>query len=605
MNIDDLAREALSVLQPPPKYTVSQWADNHRMLSSEASAIPGRWRTSLVEHMREPMDCIGDPRVIRVVIMAGAQIAKSEVLLNVIGYLIDYDPSPIMMVQPTLEMAEAFSKDRVAPMLRDTPVLRAKMSDKGRDSNNTIRQKVFPGGHLTLVGANSPSSLASRPIRAVLFDEVDRFPLSAGDEGDPIQLASKRTATFWNRIIVMVSTPTVKGQSRIEAAYEEGDQRVRYCKCVHCNHFQQLKWSSVKWTKGKPETARYECEECGVLWSDSERIAAVRNGYWMAQAEFNGIASFHVPGLLSPFATMADGVREFIEAQGDPSRLKVWVNTYLGETWEDAGERIDAHSLEQRVEEYESRIPDGVTLLTSGIDVQDDRIEAEIIGWGDNYESWSIDYTTIYGDPSAPAIWQELRLFLKQVYVHPRFGDMSMRAGCIDTGGHYTSQTYQFINQVDRVYGVKGVAGEGKPLVGRPSKNNYGGIVLFPVGVHTAKELVFARLRAKEGEAGYCHFPVGRDTEYFEQLTAEKLVTRYTKGFKRQEYIKTRSRNEALDCRVYGTAALDLLNVDLKAQRRSQESRVAQSKPDSDAKGETKSKLRKKDSFLNRWRNYD
>lgn len=607
LDIDELANQCLAILQPPPKYTVSEWADNYRKLSSEASAIPGQWRTEIVEYMREPMDCIGDPRVIRVVIMAGAQIAKSEVLLNVIGYLIDYDPSPIMMVQPTLEMAEAFSKDRIAPMLRDTPILREKVSEKGRDSNNTIRQKVFPGGHLTLVGANSPSSLASRPIRAVLFDEVDRFPLSAGDEGDPIQLAVKRTATFWNRIVVMVSTPTLKGQSRIETAYEEGDQRLRYCKCPHCGHFQVLKWSNVRWTEGKPETARYLCgaEDCGTLWSDTERKIAVRDGYWMAQSEFNGIASFHVPGLLSPFATMADGVREFLEAKGDPSRLKVWVNTYLGETWEDAGERLDAHSLETRAEVYETRIPEGVTLLTCGIDVQDDRIEAEMIGWGDNNESWSIDYIVIYGDPSAPAIWQELRLLIKQVYHHPLFGDISMRAACIDTGGHYTNETYKFINAVDRVYGIKGVPGEGKPLVGRPSKNNYGGIMLFPVGVHTAKELVFARLRAKEGQAGYCHFPAGRDREYFEQLTAEKLVTKYTKGFKRQEYIKVRSRNEALDCRVYGTAALELLNVDLRAQRRAMESRVRQQAATTEQAPDGKPLTRRKTGFANRWRDYD
>jgi phage terminase large subunit GpA-like protein len=605
MRIEDIAKEALAQLMPPPKYTVSQWSDAERMLSSEASAIPGRWRTELVEHMREPMDCIGDPRIIRVVIMAAAQIAKSEVLLNVIGYLIDYDPSPIMMVQPTLEMAEAFSKDRVAPMLRDTPALRRKVADKNRDSSNTIRQKVFPGGHLTLVGANSPSSLASRPIRAVLFDEVDRFPLSAGDEGDPVQLATKRTATFWNRIVVMVSTPTVKGASRIEDAYEEGDQRVRFCPCPDCGHFQQLRWSNVKWTDRKPETARYMCSECGSLWTDTQRIIAVRKGYWEAQAEFNGIASFHVTGLLSPFATMADGVREFLEATGDPGRLKVWVNTYLGETWEDAGERLDAHSLMERIEDYETQIPDGVTVLTAGIDVQDDRIEAEIIGWGDNYESWNIDYRVFYGDPSAPAIWSELRLFLKQVYTHPRFGDMSMRAGCIDTGGHYTSQTYQFISQMDRVYGVKGMGGEGKPLVGKPSKNNYGGIVVFPVGTHTAKELVFARLRAKEGETGYCHFPKARNSEYFEQLTAEKLVTKYTKGFKRQEYIKIRSRNEALDVRVYGTAALDLLNVDLVAQRKAMESRWRKATEEREKAEPQKQGIKPRSSFVNSWRNYD
>ncbi len=598
MDLDALARKALSSLAPPPKYTVSQWADARRKLSGEASAIPGQWRTALVEHMREPMDCVGDPRIARVVIMAGAQIAKSEVLLNIIGFLIDYDPSPIMMVQPTLEMAEAFSKDRVAPMLRDTPCLAEKIGENSRDSSSTIRQKMFPGGHLTLVGANSPSSLASRPIRAVLFDEVDRFPVSAGEEGDPIALAVKRSATFWNRIVVMVSTPTNKGASRIESAYEEGDQRQRMCPCPHCGEFQVLQWANVKWTDRKPETARYMCGECGTLWTDAQRIAAVRKGYWKAQKEFTGIASFHVPGLLSPFATMADGVREFLEAQGDPSRLRVWVNTYLGETWEEEGQRIDTHSLLQRCEEYETRVPEGVTLLTAGADVQDDRVELEIIGWGDDFETWSVDYRTFYGDPSTPSLWSEVRAALKQIFVHPIFGEMSVRATCIDTGGHYTKNVYDFVKATERVYGIKGVPGEGKPLVGRPSKSNYGNIHLFPVGVHTAKELVYARLRSKPGEVGYCHFPAGRPDAYFDGLTAEKLMTRYHKGFKRTEFVKFRARNEPLDCRVYGTAALELLNVDLRAQRMAQESAArrraeAVKKPDAPAK---------KTGFVNRWR---
>lgn len=602
MDLDALVRKALATLAPPPKYTVSQWADARRKLSSEASAIPGQWRTSLVEYMREPMDCVSDPRCSRVVIMAGAQIAKSEVLLNVVGYLIDYDPSPIMMVQPTLEMAEAFSKDRIAPMLRDTPCLAEKIGENSRDSNSTIRQKMFPGGHLTLVGANSPSSLASRPIRAVLFDEVDRFPTSAGEEGDPISLAIKRTATFWNRVVFMVSTPTNKGASRIEAAYEEGDKRVRMCPCPDCGHHQQLRWSNVKFSDRKPESARYMCEECGSLWTDAQRIVAVRRGFWQATAEFTGIASFHVPGLLSPFATMADGVREFLEAQGDPSRLRVWVNTYLGETWEEEGQRLDSHSLMARCEEYESRVPDGVTLLTAGADVQDDRIELEIIGWGDGHESWSIDYRTFYGDPSAPGIWAEVRAALKQVFVHPRFGEMTVRATCIDTGGHYTKNVYDFVRQTDRVYGIKGMPGEGKPLVGRPSSNNYGKISLFPVGTHTAKELVFARLRAKDGEVGYCHFPAGRTEAYFDGLTAEKLMTKYHKGFKHTEYVKFRARNEPLDCRVYGTAALELLNVDLRAQRMAQESAARRRAAEAEEPRPKEQKAQKQSGFVNRWR---
>jgi len=604
LTANDISRRVLATLAPPPKYTVSEWADARRKLSAEASAIPGRWRTKVVEYMREPMDCIGDPRVSRVVVMAAAQVAKTEILLNCVGYCIDYDPSPIMVVQPTLDMAQTFSKDRVAPMLRDTPALRTKVQDvKSRDSANTIMQKQFPGGHLTMVGANSPSSLASRPIRVVLCDEVDRFPVSAGTEGDPIALAVKRTATFWNRVVVFVSTPTNKDASRIEAAYEEGDKRQRWCPCHECGEHQIMQWSNVKWTDDQPDTAYYACEHCGSVWSDPQRVAAVRRGEWRASAPFTGVASFHIPGLLSPFTTMSDGVREFLEARKDPARLKVWVNTYLGETWEDQGQRLDPHDLIQRREEYEGRIPEGVTLLTAGIDVQDDRVEAEIVGWGDNYETWSIDYVSLYGDPSAPDIWQELTRFLRQIYVHPLFGDMTIRAGCIDTGGHYTQQVYKYTQSTQRVYGIKGVPGEGKPIVGRPSRSNIGKIPLFPVGVHTAKELVYARLRANEGDAGYCHFPHDRVEEYFHQLTAEKLVTRFHKGFKRTEFVKTRARNEALDNRVYATAALEMLNVDLNAQRRAMEMKLNRDQQ-VDEPAPTRSTPRKRSNFVNRWRDY-
>jgi phage terminase large subunit GpA-like protein len=597
----ELARSVLAVLAPPPKYTVSEWADARRKLSAEASAIPGSWRTRVVEYMREPMDCIGDPRVKRVVVMAAAQVAKTEIILNCVGYCIDYDPSPIMVVQPTLDMTEAFSKDRVAPMLRDTPALRDKVQDaKARDSNNTIKQKMFPGGHLTMVGANSPSGLASRPIRAVFCDEIDRYPVSAGTEGDPINLAIKRTATFWNRIILLVSTPTNKGSSRIEDEYEKGDQRKRWCPCPDCGVYQVLKWSNVKWSDENADTAEYMCEECGSLWRDAQRIAAVRKGEWRASAKFNGSASFHISGLLSPFTSMSDGVREFLAARKDPAQLKVWVNTYLGETWEEQGARLDPHDLYERREEYESRIPEGVTILTAGIDVQDDRIETEIVGWGNDWESWSIDYATFYGDPTDPNFWSELTRFLGQIFRHPLYGDMSIRAACIDTGGHYTQETYRYVKGRSRIYGIKGVPGVGKPVVGNPSRNNLGKIPLFPVGVHTAKELVYSRLKSQEGDAGYCHFPMERDEAYFQQLTAEELVTRYHKGFKRTEYVKIRSRNEALDNRVYATAALEMLNVDLRAQRRAMDASIV---VEGDVTDEQKrDKPRKKSNYVGRWR---
>lgn len=593
--------------RPPPKRTVSQWADEKRMLSPEGSALPGRWDTKIVEYAREIMDCVSDPRVTDIAWMACSQVGKSEVLLNIQGYLMDYDPSPILMVQPTVEMAQAFSKDRIAPMIRDTPALRKIVSEaKSREATNTIQQKMFPGGHLTMIGANAPAGLASRPIRAVLFDEVDRYPPSAGSEGDPIKLAEKRTVTFWNRIKIKVSTPVNKSDSRIEMAYGLGDMRQWHVPCPHCGYHQVLVWANVKWTDRDASSARYQCDECGVLWTDNERVAAVRKGHWKPQREFNGVASFHTTGLMSPFVTLEEGVQEFLDAQGNPLLLKVWTNTYLGETWEEEGQRVDHHTLRERCEDWPGDIEDGVTLLTAGVDVQDNRLEYEIVGWGNDDESWSVKYGVIYGDPSGPAIWLELKAALFQIFEHPRFGQISVRAACVDTG-YLTSKVLKFCRATERVYAIKGIGGEGKPLTGNPSKSNFASVPVFPVGTHTAKDLVFGRLRASSDEAGYCHFPNdnAHGDEYFKQLTGEELRTRFHKGFAKKEYVKIRNRNEALDCRVYATAALDLLDVDLAAQRRAVEAQWEQWMAEQNAP-ETKPKSSGrplKTGFVNQWRN--
>jgi phage terminase large subunit GpA-like protein len=584
--------------------SVSEWADAKRMLSSESSASPGRWKTRIVEPMREPMDMTTRPDVHRVVIVAAAQVAKTESILNIIGYHIDHDPSPMLVVQPTLEMAHTFSKDRLAPMIRDTSDLAEKVSDtKARDSGNTITHKVFPGGHVTMIGANSPVSLASRPIRILCLDEVDRYPSSAGTEGDPVKLAIKRTATFWNRVVVLVSTPTVKNASRIMEAYEEGDQRQWFSRCPHCGEYQVFKWSNVRWDDRKASTAYYLCEHSGCVLTNNDRVVAVRDGEWRTDLPFTGIVSYHVNGLMSPFASLEDGVREFLEARGNIESMKTWVNTYLGEAWEDQGERVDYHDLFDRREDFGDGLPEGVTMLTAGVDVQDDRIEMEVVGWGDDHESWSIAYHRIYGDPSGPNVWSELTKLRDQIYNHSLFGEMTLRNACVDSGGHFTQTVYNYTKGRVRIMPVKGVGGEGKPLIGRPTKNNIGKVQLFPVGANTAKELVFSRLRAKFGDAGYCHFPDDRDEEYFHQLTAEEARQIKNKGFTRTEYVKIRSRNEALDCRVYATAALEVLGIDLKATRRAMTfKRLPTKAPDVVDKA---TKIAKRgNSYVNRWKNW-
>lgn len=556
-------------LKPPPKLTVSQWADRYRQLSSESSAEAGKWSTSRAEYQRGMMDAVSDPGIETVVLMTAAQIGKTELVNNVVGFHIHQDPAPMLVVQPTLEMAQTWSKDRLAPAVRDTPVLASRIKDpRSRDSGNTTLHKVFPGGHVTACGANSPSSLASRPCRIILCDEVDRYPPSAGSEGDPVGLAKRRSATFWNRKIILVSTPTEKGASRIEAAYEESDKRKYFVACPDCGEHQVLQWAQVRWEADKPHTANYVCEHCGSCWDDAARFRAIRYGEWRATGVGDGkTAGFHLSGLYSPWTPLEDSVRDFLASKRDPMRLKTWVNTFLGETWEEQGERLDEYDLLNRCEEWGDELPEEILLLTAGVDVQDDRLEFEIVGWGRGEESWSIDYGTLYGDPSTAELWTRLDSILFQTRKHETRGEMIVRSSCVDSGGHYTQQVYNYCRTRagKRVFAIKGMGGEGKPIVGRPTKNNIGKINLFPVGTDTAKELVYSRLKMTDVGEGYCHFPTGRNEEYFRMLTAEKKVTRYFKGRPRTEWAKIRTRNEALDCRVYATAALAILNLNLEA----------------------------------------
>ena len=551
------------------------------------------------------MDACSDANIKEVVVMAGAQLGKSEALLNIIGYHIDNDPSPILCLQPTLEMAQAFSKDRVANgLLKATVCLRGKVKDpRARDSGNTTLHKLFPGGSLTLVGANSPSGLASRPIRLVLCDEVDRYPASAGSEGDPIQLARKSAAAFWNRKIVMVSTPTNKDASRIEEAFEASDMRYYNVPCKHCHHKQKLKWSNVQWEEGDPDTAKYLCDECDTLWTDSDRRWSIRNGEWMAEKEFAGVAGFAINGLYSPWTPLADGVKDFLSMRKNPEQLRVWTNTYLGETWEDQGETIDDYSLAERREAYGEHIPEEVIFLTCGVDVQDDRLELSIIGWARDDESYVIDHKVLYGDPSTPQLWTSLDSHLFTTYMTNDGRPLPIRASCIDSGGHFTNAVYSYAkkNYPRRVFAIKGVGGEGKAIVGRPSKNNIGKCMLFPVGVDTAKDLLFARLRIKEEGAGYIHFHDDLNEEYFRQLTAEKIITKYTRGYKKRVFQKIRPRNEALDCFVYAIAAYAILNVDINALADNRDRQPQQqAEPRVTPRESFVPKTRK--SFVNSWR---
>jgi phage terminase large subunit GpA-like protein len=514
------------------------------------------------------MDAVSDPRAEEIVFMTSAQVGKTEIINNICAYYMSQDPSPILCVQPTIEMAKAWSMERLAPMLRDTPALSGIVADsRTRDSGNTILHKTFPGGHISIAGANSAAGLASRPIRIVLLDEVDRYPFSAGTEGDPVQLASRRSATFWNRKIIMVSTPTNRGASRIEAAFEETDQRKYHVPCPDCGEDQVLAWKNVHWQKDQPETAGYVCEHCGSFWDDAMRYNAVKRGAWKATAPFKGKIGFHLSGLYSPWTPLSKAAEEFLTCKADPMRLKTWVNTFLGESWEEDGDGVQDDQIFGRDSFEADQLPDSVVLITAGIDVQDDRIELEVVGHGRDFETWSLSYKVLYGDPSSPQVWGALDQAMQETWYHPRGIEMPIRCACIDTGGHHTGAVYSYVKtrEAMRVFAIKGVGGEGRPHVGKPSKNNRQSVKLFPIGVDGIKEMVYSRLRIKEPGAGFCHFPVGREDEYFSQLTAEKMVTRFRKGYKKREWVKTRPRNEALDCRVYALAALGIMNLNLNS----------------------------------------
>lgn len=571
MQIDRIRVEYRSAYQPPPDLTVSEWADAYRRLSAEASAEPGRWDTNRAPYQRGILDALNDPDVHTIVVMSSAQVGKTEILLNIIGYFVDQDPSPILCLQPTLDMAEAFSKDRLAPMVRDTPALRGKIADpRARDSGNTLLHKKFPGGHITMAGANSPASLASRPIRVVLCDEVDRYPVSAASEGDPVNLARKRTTTFWNRKIVLTSTPTIKGLSRIETAYLGSDQRRYHVPCPHCGDSAPLTWERVQWSEDAPKDAAVVCLPCGAVWSESERLTAIAAGEWVSSEPFDGVAGFHLSEIYSPWSTPGAMAAAFLEAKhAGTEMLQTWVNTALGESWEEQGEQVSDHALMQRLERFPSAVPAGAHVLTLGADVQADRIEYEIVGWNATEESWSIDDGILPGDPVQDDVWHDLAAVLSERYRHESGAEMTIAQACIDAG-YLTKRVQEFCKQAGaHVVPVIGRAGAGRPVVEtgrqriqRLRKRRANGARSEIVGVDEAKSILFRRLQLQKPGPGYCHFPDDRDAEYFAQLTAEKLVTRYSKGRPVREWVKTRERNEALDKRNYAYAALLLYGAD-------------------------------------------
>lgn len=579
----DLIRGFLDGLKPEPRLTVSSWSDEHRMLSPTASSEPGKWRTDRTPYLREILDKLSatDPTS-EVVVMKGAQLGFTEASYNWMGYIIDQAPGPTLMVMPTVDMSKKNSKMRFDPMIEATPRIRERIKpSRSRDSGNTTFQKDFPGGTVILTGANSASGLRSMPIRYLVLDEVDAYPLDLDGEGSPIDLAIARTRTFSRRKIYKISTPTVEGQSVIAREFEATDRRFFFVPCPECGATQQLRFERLRWEKGRPETTRYQCEHCEHPIEERFKTAMLAAGEWIATAPENESpikVGYHINSLYSPFGwySWAEAAADWEKAQGDTPKLKAFVNTVLGETWKDPGEAPAWERIMSRAEDYQRNRPQSdVVFLTAGADVQKDRIELEVVGWAQGKRSYSIDYRVLMGDTASPAVWNELAEIMSEQWERADGLLMPLRVLAIDTG-YNTQHVYNFARRFEptRIMPVKGqdaqptILSSPKPVDVSLNGRKIGSTKIWHVGVNTVKEELYGWLRQEidqdtgEIPGGFCFFP-RYSTEYFRGLTAEKLtMVKDRRGFWKYQWVKEYERNEPLDCRVYARAAAFRLGMD-------------------------------------------
>lgn len=598
---------AKQALKPIPKLSVSEWADNYRIISAEGASEPGRWRTDRAPYQREIMDAFTQYGIWKVVVKSCSQIGKSDIMNNVIGRFAHLAPAPIMMIQPTIDMAQDFSKGRIAPMIRDTKVLNRVFGyAKSRESSNTILLKSFPGGRLIMSGANSPASLASRPVKVLLCDEVDRFPMSAGSEGDPIGLASKRMTTFWDRVMGEFSTPTNAGESRIDDEYMEGTQEEWQHKCPNCGEFHLIThralisdYDSFEDAKGQKhvnvKSVQWRCPDCGFSFGEvAMRRAEQKYIAQNAPALAKGVRSFFVNCWASPWLNWNVVMQEWLEAKGDPEREKVIYNTRFGESYELKGEFEGPEMFLERRERYEAELPEGVLLLTAAVDVQDNRLEYEICGWGKGEECWGIQKGIILGVPDTPEPWRQLDMQLDRRYYFKNGVSLVVARTFIDSGGHYTNEVYQYcLTHFARGrIAIKGSSTPGVPILHKATKQTVRRKYTVPVmllGTDSGKQYVMDRLSIEVPGPKYFHFPLdgeqlppnptieqvlayrkrqlknhnelverGYDEIYFKGLISEQRIPRKRNGrvVWQWEVIAKDKRNEPLDLRVYNLACM-------------------------------------------------
>jgi phage terminase large subunit GpA-like protein len=552
-------------IRPRPVQTVSQWADRYRILTSKGSSEVGQWRTDRTPYLRQIMDDLSvTSPVQRIVLAFGSQIGKTEAGLNWLGYIMDHAPAPTLVVLPTLEVRKRWVRQRLDPLLHETPQIR-KLFDarRKRDAGNSEDMKDFPGGILVIGGANSPASLASMPIRYVLCDEVDRFPWEVGQEGDPLGLIDERTKTFPKRKVLLVSTPTTKGASRIEQEYLASDQREFYVPCPHCGEMQVLRWRHPDGSFGLHRSAAtgqtyYTCRECGAEIDEHHKPEMLSGGRWIAKHPERKVRGYHLSGLYSPLGlgfTWSELMAQWDLAKSDTAALKRFINTTLGEAWEEKGDDISNLSLLARLETYPNKIP--ATIYTAGVDVQKDRLEVTIVGWGANEEAWVIDHLILAGDTTSAEPWDELEELMIDAEINL----------CGIDAGYNTQIVYDFCERRKWAVPLKGVSGMGRPLIEDEKRRKQRlrtrrkkGTYAEPVGVDQGKIILYSRLQILERGPGYIHFPrdPAFDEEYFAQLAGERLITK-TQGHRSyQEWVRTRARVEALDCLNYSLAAYRL-----------------------------------------------
>ena len=589
---EEILRAWSEGLTPDPDLTVSQWADRHRMLSGRASAEPGRYRTARTPYMGEIMDRLspGDPTQ-RIVFMKAAQVGATEAGNNWIGFAIHQAPGPMLAVQPTVELAKRNSRQRIDPLIDESPELRERVKPaRSRDAGNTVLSKEFAGGILIMTGANSAVGLRSTPARYIFLDEVDAYPASADEEGDPVTLAEARSLTFAHRRkVFLVSTPTIRGMSRIERDYEASDQRRFFVPCPHCQQMQWLKFDRLRWEKGQPETAEYHCEGCDTPIAEHHKTAMLEAGEWRATATAAdpNTVGYHLSALYSPIGWLSWEriVRAWDAAQGSDEAIKAFRNTILGETWVETGEAPDWQRLYDQRERWKpGTVPAGGLFLTAGADVQKDRIEVDVWAWGRGLESWLVDHIVIEGGPDRHEAWGDLTDLLGRTWPHERGAHLKIARLAIDTGYEapavYGWARAQGFAQVSPVKGVEGF-NRASPVSGptyvdatEGGKRLRRGARLWTVAVSTFKAETYRFLRLErptdeeraDGAAfspGTIHLPHWVENEWLKQFVAEQLVTVRTKrGFARLEWQKLRERNEALDCRVYARAAAWIAGAD-------------------------------------------